>query len=544
MSDRRIMVVNFTRMGDLIQSGPFLRTVRMAHPDTHLTMMVFTGFADVARRMPMVDDVIVFDVDRWVPMLDGRSGDMSSAYRDAAAFFGDARLANVDLLYNLSHTPQSATLCALMRPRRAHGRIRLDDGQIIVRGEWFNYLLSVIDERTLNPFNLAEIYLRAGRSRGARALEFRVAEEDRRTASHLLVKAGIPPDARYVVLQPGASSASRQWPPAHFARLASLLHAERLHPVIVGSREEVPVAQNIVSLSHGQAVSLAGYTDVGALAAVLEGAHLLVSNDTGTIHLAAAVGTRTIGIYLGPASAKDTAPFSGGHLILEPDVSCAPCGYRDSCQSFTCHRLVTVDHVFRLCMADPRNVEITARSLSGVRVFRTQVDIQDEFSLQLLNDPAACPDFALLNFYRNFWDGLLSARPAKAAMSTRLVETRPEWRPGVESLRGILESAERRLFALLEEASKPVRDARRMSDLLHGRSTLQSDLRRHAESFPLLAPFSRYLLVRLLSVRSNALREHLEDLRALLETFEKAVAALTASASLPTARWRPHAATV
>ena len=545
MNAEHIVVVNFTRMGDLVQSGPFLRSLKAAHPRARLTTVVFNAFADVARRLPMVDDVVVFDVDRWVPLLDAGRGDLQSAYAEATDFLGDSRLSDVDVLYNLAHTPQSATLCALMRPRQALGRIRLDGGQMIVRGEWFNYLFSIMDERTFNPFNLVEIYLRAASGSGAaHALELRVSDEDRRAAARLMLEAGIRPDARYVVLQPGASSRSRQWPPAYFAQLASLLRAQGFAMVVVGSPAEKPLAESIISLSRQQAVSLVGQTDVGTLAAVLEGAQRLVSNDTGTIHLAAAVGTPSIGIYLGPAAAKDTAPYGNGHVVIEADLPCAPCGYRDTCQAFSCHRRVTVDAVFRLCMANEQSLDETARTLAGMRVYRTQVDGRGEFSLKTLNDAVTGPDFALLDFYRIFWDNLLRAKPARRdALNSPRAETRPEWRQGAESLRTILESAERWLFALLEEARKPAADVRRLSSLLQGRITVQNDLRRHAENFPQLSPVSRYLLVRLVSVRTGGLREHLEDMSSLLETFENAVALLTAASAVRITERREHVAT-
>ena len=541
MNAEHIVVVNFTRLGDLVQSGPLLRSLKTSHPGAWLTTIVFNAFADVARRLPMVDDVIVFDVDRWVPLLDGRRGEIHSAYGDVTAFLSDSRLTGVDVLYNLAHTPQSATLCALMRPRQAHGRIRLGDGQMIVRGEWFNYLFSVMDERALNPFNLVEIYLRADPDRRAtHALELCVSDEDRRGAARLLLEAGIQPDKRYVVLQPGASSRSRQWPPACFAQLASLLHAQGFGVVVVGSREENTLAENIVSLSQQQAVSLAGKTDVGTLAAVLEGAHRLVSNDTGTIHLAAAVGTPGIGIYLGPAAAKDTAPYGSSHVVIEADLPCAPCGYRDTCRTFSCHRQITVDIVFHLCMADEQCLDEAARTLAGVRIYRTQVDRRGEFSLEKLNHPVTAPDFALLDFYRSFWDSLLNETLTGGAAHAK---ARPEWQPGVESLRTVLECAERWLFALLDEARKPVPNVQRLSSLLQGTSSLQNDLRRHAENFAPLAPVSRYLLVRMMSLRGGGLREHLEDLSRLLETFENAVALLTPAAAARSAERRKHVAT-
>jgi ADP-heptose:LPS heptosyltransferase len=541
MSVQHIVVVNFTRMGDLVQSGPFLRSLKVTHPAARLTTVVFNAFADVARRLPMVDDVIVFDVDRWVPLLDGRRGDLSSAYGDVSAFLNDCRLMNADIVYNLAHTPQSAALCALMLPRRSFGRSRLRDGQMVVNGEWFNYLFSVLDERRLNPFNLVEIYLRANEGRSAaHSLELRLTDEDRRSAARLLLDAGIQPDSRYVVLQPGASSLSRQWPPAHFARLASQLHGQGFRVVVVGSSAEMSLSERIVSLSQQHAVSLAGQTDVGSLAAVLEGSHRLVSNDTGTIHLAAAVGTSTVGIYLGPAAAKDTAPYGTGHIVIEADLPCAPCGYRDTCQTHACQRQISVDDIFCLCAADEPSLEAVAQTVSGARVYRTQVDERGRFSLKKLNSPRTAPDFSLLSFYRAFWDRLLDADDAQAGLPAPTQIGQAEWRQGVESLRTILESAERWLFALLDEARRPALNIRRLSTLLQGQTNVHGELGRFLNDFPTLAPIARYLLVRLSSVRSGNFPEHLEDMSGLIADFEKALTLLTTVSPVSGTARRAH----
>jgi hypothetical protein len=179
-----------------------------------------------------------------------------------------------------------------------------------------------------------------------------------------------------------------------------------------------------------------------------------------------------------------------------------------------------------------------------MRVYRTQVDDRGEFSLRALNDPVTGPDFALLDFYRVFWDHLLTAKPARGdRLNAPRAEARSAWRQGAESLRTILESAERWLFALLEEARKPAADVRRLSSLMRVKITVQNDLRRHAENFPQLAPVSRYLIVRLVSVRTGTLREHLDDLSGLLETFENAVALLTAASAVSISERREHVAT-
>src|SRR5512141_147483 len=109
MSSRRIAIVNFTRMGDLIQSGPFLRSLKKAQPECHLTLIVFDKFREAAERLPMADTVLGFDVDTFAAQLDSRRADIPAAYGQLDAFLRQPAMQGFDEIYNLAHTPLSAT---------------------------------------------------------------------------------------------------------------------------------------------------------------------------------------------------------------------------------------------------------------------------------------------------------------------------------------------------------------------------------------------------------------------------------------------------
>ncbi len=206
-----VLVISFTRMGDLIQSGPLLRAIKHAHEDARITLIVFDLFRDAARRLPMVDKVVSFDVDHWVPLLDAQRGDISDAYVQAQVWLEDSGLSHCDLLVNLSHTKQSAMLCGMIEANEIIGLHRKSNGRLGVTGEWFNYLFSIMQDRTGNPFNLVEIYRQfySRNSYGTR-LEFDVYPSDRESALRLLSAHNLVPSQPYVVLQAGASSPSRQ----------------------------------------------------------------------------------------------------------------------------------------------------------------------------------------------------------------------------------------------------------------------------------------------------------------------------------------------
>jgi ADP-heptose:LPS heptosyltransferase len=536
VSAPHIAVVNFTRMGDIIQSGPFLRALKASRRECRLTLIVFERFADVARRLPMVDEVIPFDVDRLAAELDGH-GNFQRAHSLIMEFLQCPELRDVTEVCNLSHTPVSATFCKLIGGDRVSGMRRTAKGRISVRGDWFHYLLSIMEDRRFNPFNLAEIYLPMAQFHGrVFGLEFTITDDDRKNASHLLREAGIASGDNYVVLQAGASSASRQWPTSSFAELTSRLGSSGLRSVLVGAASENALAEQIRSNSSEEVVSLVGKTSIGTLAAVLEGAHKLVSNDTGTIHLAAAVGTPTVGIYLGPAAAKDTAPYGSNHIIIEADLPCAPCGYKHVCNSLECHAMISPQDVHRLVTATDDDISPIAAEMRGIRIVKTEVGRKGEMRLHRLNTPQHSPDDATLDIYRSFWNILFGTGESKIANGLVV------GRSGVRELQEIAVRARQSIQALRNEANRSDVRTTVLSDLLRGQALWHNDLRRFSEAFPEFSALPRFLLARIATARTESLEQYLEDSERTLQLLENGLALLESAAESPLPKTQEYAA--
>jgi heptosyltransferase-2 len=152
---------------------------------------------------------------------------------------------------------------------------------------------------------------------------------------------------RRVALQPGATfGPAKRWPAARFGRVASDLAATG-HDVAVlgGPKDAEPVAETIAA-AGGAARDLSGSFRVGELAALLESADLLVTNDTGPMHLAAAVGTRCLAVF-GSTSPEWTGPRGAGHRVLRNPVPCSPCFQRGCRIGFPCLEGVAADRVTR-----------------------------------------------------------------------------------------------------------------------------------------------------------------------------------------------------
>jgi lipopolysaccharide heptosyltransferase II len=158
--------------------------------------------------------------------------------------------------------------------------------------------------------------------------------------SHVATKeAGRP----IIGLNPGAVGGSaKRWPLGHFAELAERLVSEMgAHVLLFGSPAERPLTEQITSLAGVETLNTAGQTSLRQLAALLARCDLIVTNDTGGMHVADAVGARILTIF-GPTIAENTAPFGSNHLAIRNQVDCSP--HKQPCMMKECpidHRCMT-----------------------------------------------------------------------------------------------------------------------------------------------------------------------------------------------------------
>jgi heptosyltransferase II len=126
---------------------------------------------------------------------------------------------------------------------------------------------------------------------------------------------------------PGSNAPARRWDTARYAALARTLSAEGARVVVFGTAAERAITAEVAA---GGGVDMGGRTELRTLAAALAECHILVTNDSGPMHLAAAVGTRTL-VVSGPADTRETAPVGNGHVYLQRlDLPCVPC-VRNEC---------------------------------------------------------------------------------------------------------------------------------------------------------------------------------------------------------------------
>lgn len=361
-----ILLVNLTRFGDLLQSQAAITSLAAAQAGQNgVGLVCLANFAFTAGFLRDLKHTFPLPKDAFLSGLSGQKGEPGrpEAWLNSLSALWNWREGiwnafKPDLVCNLTPTVPARLLARYLAGEAPLAGFGLDEAGFSQEGAWAAFLRGSTRSRFASPFNVIDLFravagARRGRT-GDSALRPRPeaqVEAARRKLEGLLPSGESP--AGFVGLQLGASEERRRWPLEYFARLGQGLWAEgRLMPVLLGSGAERQLAGRYAALNDGWPhISLIGETSLEELAGVLECCSLVVSNDTGTLHLAAGLGRPALGLFLATAQPWDTGPGLAGSLSLEPDLECHPCAFGRECpHELRCRRAIRPEEVLRRCL--------------------------------------------------------------------------------------------------------------------------------------------------------------------------------------------------
>jgi lipopolysaccharide heptosyltransferase I len=318
---RRIALLKPSALGDIVNSLPMLTALRQRYPDAHITWVVNRGYEPLLRGHPDLNAVIAFD------RTASRSG-MGTAVRNFWRFCRELRRWEFDLVLDLQGLLRTGLMAlATAAPRRV-GLASAREG-----ATWFytdvvpvaNYnLLHAVDRYWL----VAEAM---GAGQGPKVFRLPLDESARDWAVSLLTEYPRP----WLALAVGSRWVTKRWPPEHFAQLARWSQAHSGGTVFfVGGGDESPLAQATGTLLQGPWRDLTGQTTLPQLAAVLAQANVVISNDSGPLHLATALGRPVVAPYT-CTRVRLNGPYGAAGNAVETQVWCQG-SYRKRCSRLDC----------------------------------------------------------------------------------------------------------------------------------------------------------------------------------------------------------------
>jgi ADP-heptose:LPS heptosyltransferase len=280
----RIAVLRANALGDYLTCVPALESLRAAYPGAEIVLLGAPWHARVlAGRPGPVDRVLVAPA---LPGIRAEEADDPAPAAGAAAFFDKARAEDFDLALQLHGGGRHSNPVVKRLGARVTAGLRAADAPPLDR---------TVPYLTFQPEVFR--YLEAVDLVGAPPVTYRprweITGPDRAEAGYHLDGAADP----VVALHPGANDGRRRWPAERFAAVGDALAAAGAHVIVTGTRPEGDLVRRVCALMTAPAAPLAGQLSVPGLAALYARCAVVVSNDTGPLHLAAAVGTPVVGLF-------------------------------------------------------------------------------------------------------------------------------------------------------------------------------------------------------------------------------------------------------
>ena len=331
-ADKKILVVRLDRLGDLTLSLPAIDALRRQYPEAHISLMTRTATRELLQGHPWLDEVIAYEYEKG-----GRHRSLSGYFR----FLKEIRARRFDAALILHPGLRSYLVPFLAGiPRRLGYR----------SGCGFLLSASVPDERHAGKRHESEYALDIVRAFGvATGPDLKAKIFAPRLSGELAGKFGA--GESWIAFHAGSSCPSKRWNIERFEALGNKILREFPHKlVIIGGKEEAELGAKLNTAWGARALDLTGKISLQELATVLQRCALLISNDSGPVHVAAAVGTKVISIFgrnqagLSPQRWK---PLGSGHAVIQKDVGCVICLAHNCPIEFECLKAISVEEVFQ-----------------------------------------------------------------------------------------------------------------------------------------------------------------------------------------------------
>jgi len=335
---KRIMVRGPNWLGDAVMCEPALRGLRSLFPDAQIALLVKPGVADLFAGHPALTRVLTYDTN-------GRHAGLSGKW----ALAGQLRRQDFDMALLFQNAFEAALLAFLAGVPRRYG-YATDARSLLLTDP-----VAAPDRHTLvhQVRYYWDLLKPLGLTGDPTAPELVVFPEEEQAMAGRLAQGGIAPTDAVVGINPGSTyGGAKRWLPERFAEVTDRLchtirqsRGQEVSVVIFGAKGEERLGQEIAANLSSKSLVLSGATTIRELMAAVKRCEVLVTNDTGPMHIASAFQVPVVAIF-GPTDWRTTSPFGSAHAIVRQPVDCAPCLLRECPIDHRCMTRVTVEQVY------------------------------------------------------------------------------------------------------------------------------------------------------------------------------------------------------
>lgn len=335
LNGKKILVTFLMHLGDLTLTTPFIHALRKAAPDAQITFLADEKLKDVVLHNPYLDEVITIDKK-------GRDNSLLALIACARKLSG----MDFDVLINLHPNERCSFICALTKTKVRAGTTH----------KLFKPLWDVFTPLN-RKIHAADMYLNVLEQLGVQhiehnGLEIFPGEEHLRHAEAFWRENGVFGSDKLIGFNIGSAVVTKRWAPERFAKVADILAGKGYKPVFFGGTMDEEMVHQAVSRMQTMPIVATGAFTIGGLAAAMRRCSLIITNDSGPMHVAISQKVPIVAMY-GPSSPKLYGPYTDEAIIVTAQPPCMGCadGMKHKCDDMQCMTRLTVEQVVQAAEA-------------------------------------------------------------------------------------------------------------------------------------------------------------------------------------------------
>lgn len=305
----KILILKPSSLGDVVQALPVLRLLRLHWPHSEVYWWIDSHLAPLLEGDPDLAGLVHFHRRRWAA---------PRHWPEIVRTVRWLRRQKFDLVIDLQSLMRTGVFAWLANSKLTIG---LDEAREGARGFY-----DIIVNRPSRLTHAVDWYLRVPPALGVPVHRDFDWIPTRAAAARSIREKWQADQSRWIVLQPGARWMNKRWPAEHFADLVAMLAKEYREPrfAILGGKEDAPLGEIIARAGGERCLDLTGRLSLSEMIEWIRLSELMVTNDTGPMHVAAAMGRRVVGLF-GPTEPRRTGPYGQMEHVLQLNLPCVPC---------------------------------------------------------------------------------------------------------------------------------------------------------------------------------------------------------------------------
>jgi lipopolysaccharide heptosyltransferase II len=324
----KILLIRLGSLGDVVLTLPVVEAVRNSFPNAYITMLVGDKCADIVSADPRFDEIIVIK-------RDAKGKDGLVEMRRVIALLRDRKF---DVSIDMQRKFRTAYLAY-------QGKVKTRIGYHQPGG----FLCNVKIPDKINKLSVdrnLDLIKPLGIDSADRIPKIHLSDKDRDFAKKIFEPYSLLSGKKVLGIFPGAGWRPKCWMPDRFAKVADLaMQNDNARVIIFCGPGEADIVDEVVSNMKAEPIAMKEKVTQRQLSAMIERCDVMLSNDTGPMHISVAVGTATIALF-GPGDHIKFQPIGERHATIRKDVPCSPCKQLDKCKDNICMKSITVDEVW------------------------------------------------------------------------------------------------------------------------------------------------------------------------------------------------------